>query len=273
MERRQGQFVAGVLIVVALVGVGLLLALQVGRRPDGLAVTGSPSPLPSFAELMAVDDLYAAFEAGGTAISGGDPSTLSAVSAGDLFLPTGQVVAADMAFFTDGAFTRRLPAGRYPVSLLSSARDPDLVGDVAAAMVRVAPGDPVSWEMAVVPGQDPRTLKPGEFFGYPVDSGTGVFASVEAADAVMMLMKEGGDVDGYFDQVSQGLDPGGGVYNQSVEVTLDPASGVNVIAFVSGFGDGSYPSWFGLDTDGQPLVLLTDFGILEAPTPTPSGAS
>ena len=266
MERRPAQLLAVVLIVAALVGAGLILALQAGLRPDGLVSDRTPSPEPSFPELMAVEDLYAAFEAGGTAISGGLSAVLSAMPAGDLVLPTGRVVAADMAFFTTTPFTRTLPPGRYPVSYLSSARDPGLPGDVAAAMIRVAPGDPVSWELAVVPGQDPKILKPGEIFGYPVDSGTGLFASVEAADRVTMLMKEN-DVDGYFDQISHGLDPGGGVFNQSVEVTLDPSSGVNVVAFVSGFGDGYYPSWFGLDAGGQPLVLLTDFGILEAPTP------
>jgi Protein of unknown function (DUF4241) len=266
VNRRPGLLIGLLSVVVLMIAAAFILARQVGLTPDGLVSGGSPSPELPFPELLAVEDVYAAFETGGTAISGGDPSMLSAVPAGDLLLPTGRVVAADMAFFTNEPFTRRLPAGRYPVSWLSSARDPDLMGDVAAAMIRVGPGDPVSWELAVVPGQDPKTLKPGEVFGYPVDSGTGVFASVEAADTVMMLMK-GGDVEGYFDQIIQGLDPGGGVYNQSVAVTLDRASGVNVIAFVSGFGDGYYPSWFGLDANGQPLVLLTDFGILEAPTP------
>ena len=52
-------------------------------------------------------------------------------------------------------------------------------------------------------------------------------------------------------------------WRSSVEVTVDPASGANVIGFSSGFGDGAYPSWFGLDANGDPLVLLTDFGILE----------
>jgi hypothetical protein len=271
MERRPARLVAIVLIVAVLVvtvllGAGLIVVRQLGPGPFGRGSEGSPSPEPSFPELLAVEDVYAAFEAGGNAMSGGEPTVLSAVPAGELVLPTGRVVAADMAFFSSEPFTRRLPAGRYPVFWLSSARDPHLQGDVAAAMIRVAPGDPVSWEMAVVPGQDPGTLKPGEVFGYPVDSGTGVFASVEAADVVVTLMKED-DVEGYFDQISHGLDPGNGVYNQSVAVTLDPATGVNVIAFVSGFGDGYYPSWFGLDANGQPLVLVTDFSILEAPSP------
>jgi len=38
-----------------------------------------------------------------------------------------------------------------------------------------------------------------------------------------------------------------------------------VIGFPSGYGDGSYPSYFGLDRHGNnPLVVLTAFGILDA---------
>lgn len=263
MERRSAQLITVVLVVAALVGVGLIFARQVGLGPNGLGSDGSPSSEPSFPELMAVEDLYEAFGAGGTAISGGDPVALSALPAGELVLPTGRVVAADVFFFTTEPFSRRLPVGRYPVLLLSSARDSDLVGANAAAMIRVAPGDPVSWEMAVTPGLDVTTLQPGEFFGYPVDSGTGAFASAEAVER----LSTGNDGDGYADRVSSGLYPSDGVYNPSVDITVDAASGVNVIAFVSGFGDGSYPSWFGLDEEGRPLVLLTDFGILEARVP------
>jgi hypothetical protein len=36
-----------------------------------------------------------------------------------------------------------------------------------------------------------------------------------------------------------------------------------VIVFSSGWGDGSYPSYFGLDAEGTPLVLMTDFQILD----------
>ena len=262
MEHRSGLLVGVVLIVAALVGAGLLLAWQVGLSIDGTEKGGSPTPVASFPPPMAVEDLYAAFEKGGSATSAGDPTSLSTVPAGDVALPTGRIVAADVFFFTTEPFTRRLPVGRHPVLLLSSARDPDLVGDVAAAMIRVAPGDPVSWELAIVPGQDVTNLKPGEFFGYPVDSGTGAFASVEAVE---MLRSDGGEA--YGDRVIDGLSPSEGVYKQSVDVTVDAASGANVIGFVSGFGDGAYPSWFGLDADGEPLVLLTDFGILDASSP------
>lgn len=73
------------------------------------------------------------------------------------------------------------------------------------------------------------------------------------------------DGDDYGDQVARGLFPGEGVHNLWADVTVDAASGANDIGFVSGFGDGGYPSWFGLGASGEPLVLLTEFGIIDAP--------
>ena len=185
MEHRSGLLVGVVLIVAALVGAGLILARQVGLSIDGTEKGGSPTPLASFPPPMAVEDLYAAFEVGGSATSAGDPTALSTVPAAmSCCRPVGSsppTCSSSRRSRSRGA----LPVGRHPVLLLSSARDPDLVGDVAAAMIRVAPGDPVSWELAVVPGQDVTTLQPGEFFGYPVDSGTGAFASAEAVESLL----------------------------------------------------------------------------------------
>jgi Protein of unknown function (DUF4241) len=45
---------------------------------------------------------------------------------------------------------------------------------------------------------------------------------------------------------------------------LDEATGANVIAFSSGYGDGSYPSYWGHDLAGQRVALVTDFVVLDA---------
>jgi hypothetical protein len=260
MDRR-ASLLFGVGLFAAVATVGLVI-LGPPARMEGVAARAPQDAMASLPPLLSTEDVYAAFAEGGTATSGGEPTVLSAVPAGELMLPTGRVVAADVFFFNTEPFTRRLPAGRHPVLLLSSSRDPGVAGDVAAAMIRVAPGDPVSWELALVPGQDPSSLQPGEFFGYGVDSGTGCFASAEAVAALTA-----GDFDEYSDQVQDGMFPSDDVadWKHSVDVVVDQASGANVIGFTSGFGDGGYPSWFGLDADGEPLVLLTDFGILEAP--------
>jgi hypothetical protein len=252
---------AGLFVVAGTLG--LVLIRPAGGPAFRLPRANQPSetlaPLPP---LLSTGEIYSALVDGGAAWSGGERTLLSSVQAGEIVLPTGRVVASDVFFFSTEPFTRRLPAGRHPVYLLSSVRgpDPDVAGDVAAAMIRAAPGDPVTWELALVEGQDPTTLQPGEFFGYGVDSGTGCFASTEAVEVLMQ-----GDLDEYGDKVHKGMFPSDDVadWKSSVDITVDPASGANVIGFSSGFGDGAYPSWFGLDATGQPLVLLTDFGILE----------
>ena len=38
---------------------------------------------------------------------------------------------------------------------------------------------------------------------------------------------------------------------------------LNVAIFDTGFGDGSYRSFWGLDSAGQPLLLMTDFEVLK----------
>jgi hypothetical protein len=61
------------------------------------------------------------------------------------------------------------------------------------------------------------------------------------------------------------LEPVGDEYPTSVNVVLD-SSGLNVIGFSSGWGDGAYPSWFGLDAGDRPVVVLTSFLILDGST-------
>ena len=266
MDRgRTRSLVLGVAALIAVAGtLGLVLIgpERSGRVPPGVSPPpGSLAPLPP---PLSTEELYAAFSNGGTAWSGGERTVLSTVPAGGLLLPTGRLVAADVYFLDREPYIRRLPAGRHPVVLLSVARPADVIRSVAAAMIRVGPGDPVSWELALVPGQAPAALQPGEFFGYGVDSGLGSFASAEAAATVTA-----GDFDAYSDQVHHGMFPSDDVvdWNITVEVVVDPASGANVIAFSSGFGDGAYPTWFGLDATGEPLVVLTDFEILEGSGP------
>jgi hypothetical protein len=46
-------------------------------------------------------------------------------------------------------------------------------------------------------------------------------------------------------------------------LTVDSASGANVFACQSGFGDGGYPVFLGLDAANRPAVLLSDFAVLD----------
>lgn len=176
---------------------------------------------------------------------------------GALELPTGEIIACDpLISGTDWpALSRKVKPGRYPVSLLEAQ------GRVAAAILRLQPGVPVRWELATGPGQDVSTLKDNEIFGYPVDAGLGSFMDKSA----MVLMSQQQDKlkadQNYYDDVlAAEFAP-----NQDRFVMHYPVAGnpLNIAMFWSGWGDGFYPSFWGLDAAGEPLLLLTDFGVLE----------
>lgn len=43
---------------------------------------------------------------------------------------------------------------------------------------------------------------------------------------------------------------------------MDETTGVNIIAFSSGWGDSCYASYWGYDAAKQRVALMTDFGVL-----------
>ena len=208
--------------------------------------------------------VYARFATLGQATAGGEAGALTATRAGVLALPTGRIVAADVYFVDAPAFVRQVAPGSYDVTALHIDLGP-LDDRIAAAMVRFGPGDPVRWEMAVTPGQDVSQLSgDGAIFGYSVDSGTGCFTSAEAVDALGATDSDASTA--YAGLVESAMFPSPTDVKSTAEIALPGSAGLDVVAFESGFGDGAYPSWFGLDAAGKPLVLLTNFAILDPPT-------
>jgi hypothetical protein len=63
---------------------------------------------------------------------------------------------------------------------------------------------------------------------------------------------------------------------QETAATFDAGSNVNCIAFLSGWGDGSYPVWIGRDAEGEvvcfvaDMLLLADATVLSEETATAS---
>jgi hypothetical protein len=186
---------------------------------------------------------------------------ISLVDMGLLDVPTGEIVAADPLVTPDRPpFARKVAPGRYPVVLYRAQ------GRTALAMLRFASGAPVRWELATVAGQDVATLKDDEIFGYPVDAGTGCF--MDKAAYPLMLEREKREIAtgaanfNYYDDVLAKDYPGERDGEFVLHVPL-PESPLNVAVFSSGWGDGFYASFWGLDASGEPLVLMTDFGVLE----------
>src|SRR5262249_8454800 len=121
--------------------------------------------------------------------------------AGDLVMPSGELVADDpLVFLDDRAFTVTVPPGTYPVFL---ARPKALSDDVALALLRMREARPVRWEIAKLANE-----KPGHHF-YPVDSGTGCY--VDRVTAQTILARQNAELDREMDAVMQsGVDPNDG---------------------------------------------------------------
>ncbi len=147
-------------------------------------------------------------------------------------------------------FERRIPNGRYPVRVVIAARGGD--ERIALAQLMVRDEAPAAWVLATRADERPETLRAGDVFGYGVDSGTGCFADVDPSEC---------DVDGLLRQLEK---------HQRTTWSHAECPGVtdaSVIAFSSGYGDGVYPSYWGLDAKGAVVCLVTDFGVVSIPWP------
>ncbi|KJY26102.1 DUF4241 domain-containing protein [Streptomyces katrae] len=180
--------------------------------------------------------------------------------AGLLHLPTGSVLAGDPGTVnsSDLAFTITVPPGDYPV-LVSTMRweHEEWDGETPAAMLRILDEPTVSWELALRPEQDARLLGPGEFYGFGVDTGTACFMDASGRNTLPQLYEQ---------------EPGFEADSHS-GMRSDPASGTNLIAFMSGFGDGSYPVWIGRDAAGAVTCFIADMLVLHGAEPQPPTVS
>ena len=204
-------------------------------------------------------DLSRLFEEGREIATGVGRVTLRLRDAGELLVTSGRVVACDPLTAPETEpFTRVVPPGPHRVTL-SVAHFEDGDQRVAAAMLRLGGERPTRWELAMLAGEELAELAEGEVFGYGVDSGTGCFMDEEAAQALLRKMDEDEE---YYEDV---IDEMGKAYVHTwswANIELGDA-GANLVAFSTGVGDGLYASYFGLDAEGRPVSLVTDFSLFE----------
>lgn len=196
-----------------------------------------------------------AFTDGYTTTIDGRPATFRTQVLGTFRLPSGRLLACDpfLASDWDAPFVKPVPAGEFPVSLAIAAFGEDR--RTAFARLEFSARPVVRWEMALVEGQDPSTLQPGEIFGYGVDSGTGSFMDLEAWRAFTARMAQD---EGYSEQLVDDLDQ-----EERPEWLLLSSGPGSVAMFSSGWGDGVYATYWGYDAAGNLAAALTDFYVVD----------
>jgi hypothetical protein len=193
----------------------------------------------------------------------GSAARITAWPLADVSLTSGEVVACDAAILDELPFERRVTPGRYPLTLLIAKIKDD--ERVAFAVLRFSAQPVLQWELAIKPGQDRTTLKPDQIFGYGVDSGTGAFADAKAIAAIV------DDPEAMQKFVNDCGDEMQKCYRHTRSWAVAEGESGSIAAFSSGYGDGFYASYFGLDAAGAPAVLVTDFGICDWPRRPTSG--
>ena len=214
---------------------------------------------------FAAPDVVRMFTAGERfAFPRGQVGTVTVLPPSELLLPSGRIVACDpftgLGPYGGDPFTVGVPPGRYPVTVsvveLTTPGEPAAEQPhqrVAAARLTISDEPVADWEQAVVPEQDLGSLGEDEFYGYGVDAGTGCFVDAAAVEPLGEFESATGTLLAAFEAAD---------WTVGVVALADPASGHNLVAFSSGWGDGSYPTWIGRTRTGEVACLVTEFFVI-----------
>lgn len=177
---------------------------------------------------------------------------------GDLGLPTGRIVASDpLVFFDQPPFVAEVPPGRYEV-IVSVASIANVERVVAFAMLKFGSLDRIaSWkhlETHQWPGGPG-----GQTSHYGVDSGTGCFMDLATQTHLSELLQDPAYDEFFCEELQKPYSSDKFCW---LNHTLAGHIENNVIAFTSGWGDGGYSTYAGIDSANKPACFITDFDIV-----------
>lgn len=198
---------------------------------------------------MALPYLDWAFEDGRSTNTWNGSATIESRRIGTLVIPTGRIMAFDPGWIEQAhkAFDFEVEPGEYPVILSVAHFDH---GDTrnACAMVRFREDAPVAaWT-------EPRPNS------YTVENGVGCFVDARGGELYRSLSEE--SRARLWPTHHRDADSNPGETVTWDVLILDASSGLNMMAFETGYGDGAYPCFVARDCSGNVLSVLTDFLVL-----------
>jgi len=200
---------------------------------------------------------------------------LDRLSIGLVSLPSGLPIVADplghLSQYSEPYFLP-VPSGEYEVVLVVvTSEESDDCDRYAAAWIRFSDAVASYYTEALVGTEDlARVKKPGDNFGFPVDTGLACICDAVTRDAFLAFRKEweiqaGEDANFYDDYFAVLMKKNAQEHPQYQRTDGDwlnwqiPGTNYHIPIFQSGFGDGYYPVWFGFDLNSEICSLVVQF--------------
>ena len=199
---------------------------------------------------------------------------------GKINLPTGRIVACDPSTaLGDGEesclpFEYAVEPGQYPVTLSVVKGSTPAMGDrYAAARIKFSENRPVKWLLALRGNENLADLtRDGDYFGFQVAASFGCFVDERGRGPYLQLCRllEEHGRDLMADFFSRQLKECYEKYPQNqreegdwFNALIPGDDEINLVVFQTGFGEGIYPCYWGLDEAGEAAQLVADFFVFD----------
>jgi hypothetical protein len=190
------------------------------------------------------------------------------VDLGKLYLPSGEIVACDPFVNPESKpFSRKVFPGIYNVKIYI-AKTEKSGNRIAFAKLEFNNKKADKWVLATIDGDDISKLKKDEYLGFSVDAGVGSFFDYQSGIAYSKFLEnfynQNDSLNIYDDLLAKEFKKNAKNPNDQKDIGdwlnfKIPNENLNIIMFHSGYGDGVYPTYWGLTNDNLPTCLIIDF--------------
>lgn len=181
------------------------------------------------------------------------------IEAGKLKLLTGKIIATDpILMYDDQSYSKSVAPGTYTVYIYIGKTEKRKTQTVLSEL-RFNDNAPVKWEIALFKGENASSFAQDEFMGYEVENGLGCFMDEHVMNILDVMDEE--ELYRYEKNIKDKVRQS---QTSSADILIDKKTGSNIIAFASGWNEGVFPTYYGLDKQNKLARLVTDFMVIEA---------
>lgn len=198
---------------------------------------------------------------------------LEVFSIGAIEIPTGEILVRDPLVYLNELseirpYFKKVPTGKYEVKICAVISEEDCAR-YALVKIDFTKENPLRYEEALIGTENLDEFGEGEYFGFNVDAGLATIIDEKVAESYIEFQnkwkKENPDkniYDDYFAKIFKKSYEENPKYQRSggdwINWTI-PNTNYQVPMFQSGFGDGTYPVYFGYDKNDEICQLVIEF--------------